>query len=141
MTRRPHLSVTPMGLAYVSGDCHDRDSAHHAENALRTIWANLDSAGLTATLHAERELPGPECVEVDFSDASGASAACFEPRCGGCPVVLGAGAWHVVADGQLPTVERVGVGGADTARRGHASSLVKRGSRGPRCQTPLPSCQ
>ena len=36
MTRRPHLSVTPMGLAYVSGDWHDRDSAHHAENALRT---------------------------------------------------------------------------------------------------------
>ena len=54
MTRRPHLSVTPIGLAYVSGDWHDRDSAHHAENALRTIWANLDSAGLTATLNAER---------------------------------------------------------------------------------------
>ena len=54
MTRRPHLSVTPMGLAYVSGDWHDRDSAHHAENALRVIWAGLDSAGLTATLNAER---------------------------------------------------------------------------------------
>ena len=38
MTRRPHLSVTPYGLAYVSGDWHDRDSALHAENALRTIW-------------------------------------------------------------------------------------------------------
>ena len=56
MTRRPHLSVTPYGLAYISGDWHDRDSAHHAENALRTIWANLDSAGLTATLNAERAI-------------------------------------------------------------------------------------
>ena len=56
MTRRPQISVTPMGLAYVSGDWHDRDSAHHAEKALRTIWANLDSAGLTATLHAERAI-------------------------------------------------------------------------------------
>ena len=56
MTRRPHLSVTPMGLAYVSGDWHDRDSAHHAEHALRAIWANLDRAGLTATLNAERAI-------------------------------------------------------------------------------------
>ena len=56
MTRRPHLSVTPTGLAYVSGDWHDRDSAHHAENALRTIWANLDRAGLTATIQAERSI-------------------------------------------------------------------------------------
>ena len=56
MTRRPHQSVTPYGLAYVSGDWHDRDSAHHAQAALRTIWANLDSAGLTATLAAERAI-------------------------------------------------------------------------------------
>ena len=56
MTRRPHLSITPTGLAYVSGDWHDRDSAHHAEAALRTIWANLDSAGLTATIQAERAI-------------------------------------------------------------------------------------
>ena len=56
MTRRPHLSVTPMGLAYVSGDYHDRDSAHHAEAALRTIWAELDARGLTATLNAERAI-------------------------------------------------------------------------------------
>lgn len=56
MTRRPHLSVTPMGLAYVSGDWHDRDSAHHAENALRTIWANKEEAGLLATLAAERSI-------------------------------------------------------------------------------------
>lgn len=56
MTRRPHLSVTPTGLAYVPGDWHDRDSAHHAQAALRTIWANLDSAGLTATLNAERTI-------------------------------------------------------------------------------------
>ena len=56
MTRRPHLSVTPTGLAYVSGDWHDRDSAHHAEAALRAIWADLDSAGLTATLNAERAI-------------------------------------------------------------------------------------
>ena len=38
MTRRPHLSITPTGLAYVSGDYHDRDSAPHAENALRVLW-------------------------------------------------------------------------------------------------------
>ena len=56
MTRRPQISVTPYGLAYVSGDWHDRDSALHAQAALRTIWANLDSAGLTATLHAERSI-------------------------------------------------------------------------------------
>ena len=56
MTRRPQISVTPLGLAYISGDWHDRDSAHHAENALRAIWADLDSAGLTATLHAERAI-------------------------------------------------------------------------------------
>ena len=56
MTRRPHLSVTPTGLAYVSGDWHDRNSAHHAENALRAIWADLDRAGLTATLNAERAI-------------------------------------------------------------------------------------
>ena len=56
MTRRPHLSVTPMGLAYVSGDWHDRDSAHHAEQALRTIWDELDTRGLTATLNAERAI-------------------------------------------------------------------------------------
>ena len=56
MTRRPHLSVTPIGLAYVSGDWHDRDSAHHAEAALRTIWADLDTRGLADTLHAERAI-------------------------------------------------------------------------------------
>ena len=56
MTRRPHLSVTPYGLAYVSGDWHDRDSAHHAEAALRTIWANVEEAGLAATLNAERSI-------------------------------------------------------------------------------------
>ena len=56
MTRRPHLSVTPMGLAYISGDWHDRDSAHHAEAALRTIWANKDQAGLPATIQAERAI-------------------------------------------------------------------------------------
>ena len=56
MTRRPHLSVTPYGLAYISGDYHDRDSAHHAENTLRTIWADLDTRGLTATLNAERAI-------------------------------------------------------------------------------------
>ena len=56
MTRRPHLSVTPMGLAYVSGDWHDRDSALHAQAALRTIWENLDTRGLTATLNAERAI-------------------------------------------------------------------------------------
>ena len=56
MTRRPHLSITPMGLAYVSGDWHDRDSALHAEAALRTIWANKEEAGLTATIHAERAI-------------------------------------------------------------------------------------
>lgn len=56
MTRRPHLSVTPTGLAYISGDWHDRDSAHHAEAALRTIWANKEEVGLTATLNAERSI-------------------------------------------------------------------------------------
>lgn len=56
MTRRPHLSVTVMGLAYVSGDYHDRNSAHHAEAALRAIWADLDTRGLTATLNAERAI-------------------------------------------------------------------------------------
>ena len=56
MTRRPHLSVTPIGLAYVSGDWHDRDSAHHAEAVLRTIWAERDTRGLTATIHAERAI-------------------------------------------------------------------------------------
>ena len=56
MTRRPQLSITPIGLAYISGDWHDRDSAHHAEAALRTIWADLDRAGLTATLNAERAI-------------------------------------------------------------------------------------
>ena len=56
MTRRPQISVTPMGLAYVSGDWHDRDSALHAQAALRTIWADLDTRGLTATLHAERAI-------------------------------------------------------------------------------------
>ena len=56
MTRRPHLSVTPYGLAYVSGDWHDRDSALHAQAALRTIWANKEEAGLTATLNAERAI-------------------------------------------------------------------------------------
>ena len=56
MTRRPHLSVTPTGLAYISGDYHDRDSAHHAEAALRAIWANLDTRGLTATIQAERAI-------------------------------------------------------------------------------------
>ena len=39
MTRRPHLSVTPMGLAYVSGDWHDRDSALHAERAIHQARA------------------------------------------------------------------------------------------------------
>ena len=56
MTRRPQISVTPLGLAYVSGDWHDRDSAHHAEAALRAIWADLDTRGLTATLNAERSI-------------------------------------------------------------------------------------
>ena len=56
MTRRPHLSVTPYGLAYVSGDWHDRDSALHAQAALRTIWADLDTRGLTATIQAERAI-------------------------------------------------------------------------------------
>ena len=56
MTRRPQISVTPLGLAYISGDWHDRNSAHHAEAVLRTIWANKDQAGLTATLHAERAI-------------------------------------------------------------------------------------
>ena len=56
MTRRPHLSITPTGLAYLSGDWRDRDSAHQAENALRTIWADLDTRGLTATIQAERAI-------------------------------------------------------------------------------------
>ena len=56
MTRRPHISVTPIGLAYISGDYHDRDSAHHAEAALRTIWADLDTRGLTDTIQAERAI-------------------------------------------------------------------------------------
>ena len=56
MTRRPHLSITPTGLAYISGDWRDRDSAHQAENALRTIWADLDTRGLTATIHSERAI-------------------------------------------------------------------------------------
>ena len=56
MTRRPHLSVTPTGLAYISGDWHDRDSAHHAEAALSTIWAELDTRGLPATIQAERAI-------------------------------------------------------------------------------------
>ena len=56
MTRRPHLSVTPTGLAYISGDWHDRNSAHRAEKALRAIWENLDTRGLTATLNAERAI-------------------------------------------------------------------------------------
>ena len=56
MTRRPQISVTPLGLAYISGDWHDRDSAHHAEATLRTIWANVDSLGLTATIQAERAI-------------------------------------------------------------------------------------
>ena len=56
MTRSPQISVTPTGLAYISGDWHDRDSAHHAEAALRTIWANVEQAGLSATIHAERAI-------------------------------------------------------------------------------------
>ena len=56
MTRRPQISVTPTGLAYISGDWHDRDSAHHAENALRVLWDELDTRGLTATLNAERAI-------------------------------------------------------------------------------------
>ena len=56
MTRRPQISVTPLGLAYVSGDWHDRDSAHHAEAALRAIWADVEETGLTATLNAERAI-------------------------------------------------------------------------------------
>ena len=56
MTRRPQISVTPIGLAYVSGDYHDRDSAHHAEQALRTIWADLDTRGLATTIQAERAI-------------------------------------------------------------------------------------
>ena len=56
MTRRPQISSTPIGLAYISGDYHDRDSAHHAENALRVLWADLDTRGLTATLNAERAI-------------------------------------------------------------------------------------
>ena len=60
MTRRPQISVTPTGLAYISGDWRDRDSAHQAENALRTIWADLDRAGLTATLNANAPSTKPE---------------------------------------------------------------------------------
>ena len=56
MTCRPHLSITPTGLAYVSGDWHDRDSAHHAEQALRVLWDELDTRGLTATIQAERAI-------------------------------------------------------------------------------------
>ena len=56
MTRRPQISVTPMGLAYISGDWHDRDSAHHAENALRVLWADLDTRGLNTTIQAERAI-------------------------------------------------------------------------------------
>lgn len=56
MTRRPQIGVTPYGLAYVSGDWHDRDSALHAQAALRTIWANVDNMGLTATIQAERSI-------------------------------------------------------------------------------------
>ena len=56
MTRRPHLSLTAIGLAYISGDYHDRLSAHHAEAVLRTIWANVEQTGLTATLNAERAI-------------------------------------------------------------------------------------
>ena len=56
MTRRPHLSITPTGLAYISGDYHDRNSAHHAETALRAIWADLDTRGLPATIQAERAI-------------------------------------------------------------------------------------
>ena len=56
MTRRPQISVTPTGLAYISGDYHDRDSAHHAENTLRILWADVDTRGLTATIQAERAI-------------------------------------------------------------------------------------
>ena len=56
MTRRPHLSVTPAGLAYVSGDYHDRRSAIDAETTLRTIWENVDDLGFTAALNAERAI-------------------------------------------------------------------------------------
>ena len=56
MTRRPQLSVTPQGLAYVSGDWHDRNSAQHAEAALRMIWALKDERGLAATIQAERNI-------------------------------------------------------------------------------------
>ena len=56
MTRRPQISVTPLGLAYVSGDWHDRDSAHHAEAVLCAIWADLDTRGLTAIIQAERAI-------------------------------------------------------------------------------------
>lgn len=52
MTRRPQIGVTPYGLAYVSDDWHDRDSALHSQAALRTIWADLDTRGLTATIPA-----------------------------------------------------------------------------------------
>lgn len=56
MTRRPHLSVTPRGLAYVSGDYHDRRSAIDAEVTLRTIWGNVDKLGWAAALNAERNI-------------------------------------------------------------------------------------
>ena len=56
MTRGPQISVTPTGLAYISGDWHDRDSAHHAENTLRVIWDDVDARGLSATLQAERAI-------------------------------------------------------------------------------------
>ena len=56
MTRRPHLSVTPRGLAYVSGDYHDRRSAIDAGDTLRTIWANVDDMGHAAALNAERAI-------------------------------------------------------------------------------------
>lgn len=56
MTRRPQLSVTPTGLAYISGDYHDRRSAIDAEAALRTIWENVDNLGHAAALNAERAI-------------------------------------------------------------------------------------
>lgn len=56
MTRRPRINITPIGLAYISDDWHDRDSALHAQAALRAIWADLDTRGLTATIQAERAI-------------------------------------------------------------------------------------
>ena len=56
MTRRPHLSVTPRGLAYVSGDYQDRRSAIDAETTLRTIWENVDTLGHAGALDAERAI-------------------------------------------------------------------------------------